>query len=86
MAERQAVHKSGPLKQQNKSHKHGKHRTKGQITALTKGKPLLCFPTRASVWFKSVYKNGLFSGRVSVKVQTRKAKREIRKADRKNKV
>ena len=34
---RQVVHKSGPLKQQNKSHKSGKHRTKGQIAALSKG-------------------------------------------------
>lgn len=38
MAETQAIHKSGPLKQQNKSHKHGKHRTKGQIAALSKGR------------------------------------------------
>ena len=34
---RQAVHKSGPLKQQNKPHKTGKHRTKGQIAATFKG-------------------------------------------------
>ena len=33
----QVVHKSGPLKQQNKAHKNGKHRTKGQIAALFKG-------------------------------------------------
>ena len=38
MADRQAVHKPGPLKQQNKSHKHGKHRSKGKIVALNKGK------------------------------------------------
>lgn len=24
------VHRAGPLKQQNKAHKHGKHRSKGQ--------------------------------------------------------
>jgi pre-rRNA-processing protein TSR1 len=35
---RQEVHKSGPLKQQNKPHKNGKHRTKGQIAALSKGR------------------------------------------------
>lgn len=26
----QQIHRSGPLKQQNKAHKHGKHRSKGQ--------------------------------------------------------
>lgn len=33
----QSAHRSGPLKQQNKPHKHGKHRTKGNIQANNKG-------------------------------------------------
>lgn len=38
MAEvKQAVHRPGPLKQQNKSHKHGKHRSKGEISLEAKG-------------------------------------------------
>ena len=31
------LHKPGPLKQQNKSHKHGRHRTKGEIDKSQKG-------------------------------------------------
>ncbi|XP_066918428.1 pre-rRNA-processing protein TSR1 homolog [Clytia hemisphaerica] len=38
MATDQNTHKSGPLKQQNKSHKHGRHRTKGQVDKSHKGK------------------------------------------------
>ena len=34
---KQAVHRPGPLKQQNKSHKHGKHRSKGEILSEAKG-------------------------------------------------
>jgi hypothetical protein len=48
MADRQAVHKSGPLKQQNKAHKNGKHRTKGQIAALFKGRVSFKTHTRNS--------------------------------------
>ena len=33
----QHIHKPGALKQQNKSHKHGKHRSKGQLDRDTKG-------------------------------------------------
>ncbi|EDO37178.1 predicted protein [Nematostella vectensis] len=32
------AHRSGPLKQQNKSHKHGKHRSKGTLDKQTKGR------------------------------------------------
>eukprot|EP00127_Corallochytrium_limacisporum_P004682 Clim_evm36s172 gene=Clim_evmTU36s172 len=31
-------HRAGKLKQQNKAHKHGKHKTKGQLDNLNKGK------------------------------------------------
>ena len=31
-------HKAGPLKQQNKAHKHGRHKTKGQVDKTNKGK------------------------------------------------
>lgn len=33
-----ARHKSGPLKQQNKTHKHGRHRSKSEIDKTNKGK------------------------------------------------
>lgn len=36
--EAQPKHKPGPLKQKNKQHKHGRHRTKGQIENTNKGK------------------------------------------------
>jgi len=32
------VHRPGPLKQQNKTHKHGKHKSKGELDKATKGK------------------------------------------------
>lgn len=38
MAVDQEKHKSGPLKQQNKSHKHGRHRTKGELDKSHKGR------------------------------------------------
>lgn len=38
MAVDQLNHKPGPLKQQNKSHKHGRHRTKGEIDKSHKGR------------------------------------------------
>ena len=34
----QTVHKSGPLKQSNKPHKHGRHRTKSQLDNTHKGR------------------------------------------------
>lgn len=33
----QVVHKSGVLKQHNKSHKRGRHKSKGEINASHKG-------------------------------------------------
>ncbi|XP_065669773.1 pre-rRNA-processing protein TSR1 homolog isoform X2 [Hydra vulgaris] len=36
--DKQQKHKPGPLKQQNKSHKHGGHKTKGQLDKSNKGK------------------------------------------------
>ncbi len=32
-----AVHKTGPLKQHNKSHKNGRHKSKGELDAVHKG-------------------------------------------------
>lgn len=32
-----AIHRAGSLKQVNKTHKHGKHRSKGQIDNENKG-------------------------------------------------
>lgn len=34
-------HKSGPLKQQNKTHKHGRHRSKSEIDKTNKGTAVL---------------------------------------------
>ena len=36
-ADTQHSHRPGALKQQNKSHKHGKHRSKGQLDRDVKG-------------------------------------------------
>lgn len=36
-ADVQQAHRPGALKQQNKSHKHGKHKSKGQLDKETKG-------------------------------------------------
>ena len=33
-----AAHRPGPLKQQNKTHKHGKHKSKGETDKAFKGK------------------------------------------------
>ena len=33
----QHPHRPGPLKQQNKAHKHGKHKSKGTIASMNKG-------------------------------------------------
>ena len=35
-------HKSGPLKQQNKTHKHGRHRSKSEIDKTNKGTVTHC--------------------------------------------
>ncbi len=37
----QHQHKPGPLKQQNKSHKHGRHKTKGMVDTISKGSCLI---------------------------------------------
>ena len=38
MSSEQQKHKAGPLKQKNKSHKYGRHRTKGLIDNANRGK------------------------------------------------
>lgn len=35
--EKNQTHRSGSLKQTNKAHKHGRHRSKGSISLATKG-------------------------------------------------
>ena len=88
---RQAVHKSGPLKQQNKAHKNGKHRTKGQIAALFKGewaRSLRACPERFIASCPERILTScpvVFSGRVSFKSHSRNSRKEARKAERKNK-
>lgn len=39
----QAVHRSGPAKQDNKKHKTGRHRSKGSLEILKKGMYLFLF-------------------------------------------
>jgi pre-rRNA-processing protein TSR1 len=46
-ADVQQQHRPGALKQQNKSHKHGKHKSKGQMDKDTKGKVADCFKVAA---------------------------------------
>lgn len=43
MAIEGAVHRPGALKQTNKTHKTGKHRSKGEIDNLNKGTNILKF-------------------------------------------
>jgi pre-rRNA-processing protein TSR1 len=40
--ENQQGHRAGVYKQKNKGHKHGKHRTKGEIEKDNKGEPCGC--------------------------------------------
>lgn len=35
--EKQQIHRPGALKQTNKAHKHGRHRSKGSISIASKG-------------------------------------------------
>ena len=43
-AEKEEAHRPGAFKQQNKSHKTGRHRSKGQLEKATKGAyALLCY-------------------------------------------
>ncbi len=34
-------HRSGPLKQKNKAHKNGKHKTKGEVNNVHKGENII---------------------------------------------
>jgi pre-rRNA-processing protein TSR1 len=79
MADRQAVHKSGPLKQQNKAHKNGKHRTKGQIAALFKGRVSFKTHTRNSrkEARKADRKNKMKQLRANKRHETFMAKRNV---------
>lgn len=83
MADLQSVaHRPGPLKQQNKPHKHGKHKSKGQMSSMTKG-GLANQLNGNMIHLQSFC---FLKGRVSVKVMAKKARREMRKADRRNQV
>nr|CAD7395269.1 unnamed protein product [Timema cristinae] len=55
----QEHHRAGVFKQQNKTHKHGRHRSKGSISSAVKGK-------------------------VSVKTLTKRARKELKKDERRN--
>ena len=37
MADSQAKHRPGPMKQTNKTHKHGRHRSKGKMDEINSG-------------------------------------------------
>lgn len=75
------THRPGPLKQQNKTHKHGRHRSKGQLNESTKGwLHVMC----ALYWFMMNLTIGV--GRVGMKVLTRQIHHQQRRADKRNKV
>lgn len=41
--EAQTTHRPGPFKQVNKTHKHGRHKSKGAIQILAKGNSKIYF-------------------------------------------
>eukprot|EP00795_Rhopilema_esculentum_P001310 gene1310-15697_t len=61
----QAVHKPGPLKQSNKAHKHGRHRTKSQLDNANRG--------RVSV--KVVSKKSKSLGRLQKRLQAKQRRK-----------
>lgn len=82
--QKQAVHKSGPLKQHNKSHKHGKHKSKGEINSTHKGIWMRAELALLTGFDYTSYIDKI--GRVGVKAHSRKGSKELRKADRRNQV
>lgn len=95
-ADVQQAHRPGALKQQNKSHKHGKHKSKGQLDKETKGKGAATVSVHKLYWkpefphSKSHHEINYFDffslGRVSVKTATKRNKFLQRKHDRKHHV
>lgn len=77
----QAVHRPGLLKQANKLHKHGRHRSKGSIDLGTKGIQFYFI----KLILLNCQINYLIIGRVSLKSLTRKQKKELNKEARRHK-
>lgn len=80
MAVDQPGHRSGSLKQANKGHKHGAHRSKRAIDAANKG--TLRFFFCVDTFF--IVKFFIPTGRVSVKASTIKARRELKREERRH--
>lgn len=76
----QASHRPGLLKQQNKSHKTGRHRSKSEIDKTNKGKqpPLALFRSLFST-------SNLSPGRVQLKTITKRKNQELGREDRRRK-
>lgn len=74
-------HRSGPLKQLNKTHKQGKHRSKSQLDNDTKGMQATVLPCLLAVPHG---RRCACSGRVSTGANHHKAKMEASKLDRRN--
>ena len=50
-AEKEEQHRPGAFKQQNKTHKTGRHRSKGQLDKDTKGTQVLHLDVFVSRWY-----------------------------------
>ena len=74
---KQETHRPGALKQQNKSHKHGRHSSKGAIDVKNKGNPLFVVKSRLII---------MISGRVELKALAGKKRGVMKKVDRRNQV
>ncbi len=59
-------HRSGPLKQSNKVHKNGRHKSKGENTALDKGEQDGCVHDMLAVYILSIVAPAMYmvAGRV----------------------
>lgn len=84
----QQAHRAGALKQKNKTHKTGRHRSKGAIDNELKGayfckqniSQISFFPMCIYIWFRFV----VFSGKTSIKVLLRKQKNAMTKEQRRH--
>lgn len=74
----QQTHRPGPWKQQNKTHKHGKHKSKGNLMSINKGKLNLLKRKLHSIHF--------CIGRVGMKIHKGKIGKDMKRTDRRNKV
>lgn len=79
---KQVPHRAGPLKQRNKSHKTGRHKTKGETSATNKGRLSVCNELLCLIMTII----DLATGRIGLKHFTGQRRKEARKVDKRNKV